>query len=399
MNQSKKTGHGKKTVIAVFLLLLFLPGFLMVISKVLHKPFDIPLGGYTAGTERPSLSISAWLSGDLQKNLTETVEEQIKPRGLLVKTYNTINFVLFGKSERVIGKKYDIFEPEYINAELALNRADDFSQEDNIAAMKEFVQQLDILQDKLDTSGKSLLVYIAPSKANLHKENIPDKYIALSSGHERAVDLFREEMEKTDIPFLICSDLADQLEYPAFYSTGIHWSRTYEQKTSKELIKMIQERTGMPYSELVLYDVVESTEPFWRDNDVLDLANVFYKPNETYYEYLSYMDMNADSPVLRILLQGDSFALGLRKDILENDPDAEIYLVTNDYSVTDRNDEVFLLNYDWGNLNWQYYLDHCDIVVVEIAEPFVKHRTYGFVQRLLTELENYIPNDSQSKVD
>ena len=394
MKRLKMKGFGKKIVIAIFLLLLFLPGSLAVISRVTHKPFDIALGGYTAGTEKPELSVSAWLSGSLQSNLTGTIEEKLKPRGLLVKTYNTINFVLFGKSERIVGKKYDIFEPEYINSELTLNKADDFSLDENIAAMKEFAQQLSDLQIKLKTYGKTLVVYIAPSKADLHKENIPDKYIAMSSGHKRAVDLFREEMQKTDVPFLICADLAEELAFPAFYSTGIHWSRTYEQTVSEKLIEMIRENSGIPYADLVLDVAEEKTEPYWRDSDVLDLANVFYKPNETYYQYWTYMDKTEDSPVLRILLQGDSFALGLRKDILDNDFDAEIYLVTNDYSVTDRNDEVFLLNYDWSNLDWQYYLDHSDVVVVEIAEPFVKHRTYGFVQRMLTELEHYVPGEN-----
>ena len=126
MKHSRITGLGKKAVIAVFLLLLFLPGVLAVVSRITHKPMDVALGGYTAGTERPALSMSAWLDGSVQKYVSGKTEETIKPRGLLVKTYNTINFLLFGKSERIVGKGYDIFEPEYINSELTLNRVDDF---------------------------------------------------------------------------------------------------------------------------------------------------------------------------------------------------------------------------------------------------------------------------------
>ena len=131
--------------------------------------------------------------------------------------------------------------------------------------------------------------------------------------------------------------------------------------------------------------------PYWRDSDVLDLANVFYHPNVTYSQYETYTDELDEAPSLKLLLQGDSFALGLRKDLLESDPNAEVWLVTNDYSVTDRNDQVTLLNYDWENLDWQYYLDNTDAVVVEIAEPFLKHRSYGFVQNLLDVLDSYTP--------
>ncbi len=391
MKHSRITGLGKKAVIAVFLLLLFLPGVLAVVSRITHKPMDVALGGYTAGTERPALSMSAWLDGSVQKYVSGKTEETIKPRGLLVKTYNTINFLLFGKSERIVGKGYDIFEPEYINSELTLNRVDDFSLEENIASMAEFARQLDSLQDKLKAHGKSLLVYIAPSKGDLHRENIPDKYVSMSPGHDRAVDVFRKEMEKTDVSYLICSDLADSLRYPAFYSTGIHWSRTYEQIVSERLISMLGESSGTTYRNILLGGVEESTEPYWRDSDVLDLANVFYHPNVTYYQYETYTDELEEAPSLKLFLQGDSFALGLRKDLLDNDPDAEVWLVTNDYSVTDRNDQVTLLNYDWANLDWQYYLDNTDAVVVEIAEPFLKHRTYGFVQNLLNVLDSYTP--------
>ena len=397
MEQGKKTGKGKKAVIAAFLLLLFLPALLTVLSHLTRYPFDTALYGYEPPKDPVPVSISAWLGGEMQKGIASKVESGMRPRGVLVKAYNTANFLLFSKSERIIGKNYDIFEKEYINAELMLNPADDFSREENITSLKTFVSELEEVNRLLKQHRKTLVVYIAPSKGSLDRENIPDKYTAMANRDGvRCIDLFREEIRKTDVPCLICPDIAGELEYPAFYPTGIHWSRTYEQLCSQRVIDMIREQSGTPYGRLLLTGVKAYPGPIWRETDVLQLANVFYDPKMTCCEYETEWEDTEDyPPMLRMLLQGDSFALGLFKDLRDNTEDVQICLVTNDYSAEDWDGRVTLMRNDWEKFDWQYYLDNTDVVVVEIAEPFVKNRTYGFVSNLLARLKEYVPAEGR----
>ena len=391
MQNPKKERRWKAAAVAAFLLLIFLPGLVLVpASRITHKPLDVPLGGFTPDTGKAVLSPGTWLRGEFQEKLSTLVGEKIKPRGLMVKTYNTINFMLFHKAEQIVGKGYDLFEPEYINAELTLNAVDDFSLAENAEKMRAFAEQLVTLQEKLKAYGKTLVFYVAPSKANLYRDHIPDKYTAMSPGHVKAVDCLRSELEKTDLNWLICADLAGEDGYPAFYPTGIHWARPFEQNCSVRLMEMIREATGTPYATFGLDFPEERETAFWRDDDVLNLANVFYRPRITYCEYTTY-PMDGDGPRLRMLLQGDSFALGLWKDLLDNLPETEIYLVTNNYSITDRENQVTLLQGDWSKVDWNYYLDHTDVVAIEMAEPFLKHRTYGFTESLLAALDSYIP--------
>lgn len=392
MGRKKAGTAGSIAVIVIFALLLVLPGFgLKALSSITGKSYDIPLKGFTNKAGQTQFSKDSWLSGDFQKDWSARLEESLKPRGVMVTTYNTINFQLFNKSGRIIGKEKDIFEPEYINAELTINPADDFSNPENIQKMTGFVNDLVAVKDKLGQVGKGFLIYIAPSKASQFRDHIPDKYFGISPGHTRAVDVFRAEIEKTDVPYLICADLADETGYPTFYPTGIHWSRTYEQYVSAYLIDMTAKITGKNCGRLQLGNVASSKTPYYRDNDVLDLANVFYQPEITYYQYETSWEQDGDTEELRMLIQGDSFSEGLRKDILDNNESAEIYHITNDSSVMNPNGEVIPLHYDWANLDWQYYLDHADMIVVEIAEPFVKHCTYGFIQELSNRLDSYTP--------
>ena len=399
MKETRGARIAKGCAAAVFLLMLFLPGIVLpLLSRSTGAPLDVPLSGFTPPQEKVALSPESWLSGDFQDSFTERVEANVKPRSIMVRLYNTVNMRLFHKGQQIIGKGYDIFEPEYIRGELTLTEADDFSLPENVRAMQVFVDQLVQVQELLRERGKTLVVYIAPSKADLNRENIPGRYLGVSPGHRRAVDVFREEIGKTDVPFLICADLADELEYPAFYPTGIHWSRTYEQIASRRIIGMIGEASGVPYTNIALDGAQESETPFWRDGDVMHLANVlwhpdnaltreFWHPGIRYYQYTSRAEAEEDVIPMTLLLQGDSFGLGLKKDLLENIPGSEVYFVTNDYSLTDPDETVTLLEGSWENLDWGRCLDAADVVAIEMTEPLLKNRTFGFVPALLEKLQ------------
>ena len=173
----------------------------------------------------------------------------------------------------------------------------------------------------------------------------------------------------------------------SFYTTGIHWSRVYEQTASRALIALASRASGKRYRNIVLGDVESSRVPFDRDTDLLDLANVFYRPSLTYYQYHTELENPEEYDNLRVLIQGDSFALGLRNDLIANDPDAEVYFITRNESVVDRNDQFLVLYYDWNNMDWHRYLDNVDVVILEAAEPLVGECSFGFVDALCAALE------------
>ena len=396
METKREKGRGRAIMLIVlFLLAVFLPGVLGIYSQITGRPADVPLKGYTEQAARPVFSAAGWLDGSFQQKLTAWFPEKIRPRGAMIKTYNTLNMMVFlKKSGMVVGKGYSLYETRYIEAELGLTAADDFADPENDAKLTEYVEKLARLQQKLKEAGKTLVYYVGPSKASAHPEDIPDRILAGDRHPLRAVDAIRKKLEETEIPYLICADLEAGLVYPSFYPTGIHWSRTYEQTASQRLIELISRASGKRYRNIIPGDAEESEEPFDRDNDLLDLANVFYRPRVTYYQYRTTLEEPAEYDRLRIIIQGDSFALGLRKDIIENDPDAEVYHIARDESVVDRQNRFLVLNGDWSKMTWQEYLDRADVIAVEAAEPLIGSYSFGFVDELLKALDSYRPAES-----
>ena len=396
METEQKKGRRKQAVLIVlFLATIFIPCILGIYNLRTGQPGDVPLKGYTEKTEQPELTAESWMDGRFQQQAATWFQEKIWPRGMMIKTYNTLNMLLFlKKSGMVVGKGYDLYETRYIEAELGLTPEDDFNDPENDAKLTAYVEKLERLQKQLKKVGKTLIFYVGPSKASGRREDIPDRYTANDRHPRRAVDAIREKLGKTEIPYLICADLEKELTYPAFYPTGIHWSRTYEQIASQRLIELIKKASGKKYRNIILGDAEESREPFDRDNDLLDLANVFYKPEVTYFQYKTELEDPEEYDRMRIMIQGDSFALGLRKDLIENDPEAEVFHVTRDESVGDRNDRFLVLYGDWGKMTWKEYLDQVDIIAVEAAEPLINAYSFGFVDELTKALDSYVPDET-----
>jgi len=356
---------------------------------------DIKLQGHTDVVEEPEFSLKSFWDGTYQSQFSAWYDTSVKPRGVFTKTYATLNYNLFHQSQSVIvGEDDYLFLVNYINGELCLNGTD-FSAVDKQTAMNDFVDRLSALRDKLKRNHKELYVYVAASKADICRDKLPSKYVDMEDRSSvNAVDLFEQYMSNTEIPHLICSSLKNELEYPAFYASSIHWSRTYEQIVSRKIIEDLCEITGGGYHNIILNGVNQSITPFWRDTDGWLLTNIFNKFDEVYYEYESEREYPQDYDKLRVFCYGDSFAQGLRKDVLECYPNEEIYLVNYDNYVIDSRDNVTYLNHSWDKLDWQFYLDNTDIVIIEMTEPFVMNYTLGFADYLSSYLDNYVPETS-----
>ena len=385
----------KKAFISLFLLILFSPMLLGIGTKLSGKTLDVPLKGYTDSTEKPVLSLSSLWSGQFQSDYTAWYQENFQPRGIFTKNYTTLRYNLFhlDTNGRVVGKDHDIFEMAYINAELCINGASDFSQPEAQAKAQEYVAKLELLQDKLAKFGKSLYIVMAPSKADFHRENIPDKYVIRSDPDAiPGQDYLAELLNTSDIPHLICAEQKDSLEYPPFYCSGIHWSRTFEQETLTKVLADLADTTGKAYPQIELGDVTAQDTPFWRDADVFHLTNVWNPYTETYYQY----DMSAFYPEnyenLGILFHGTSFSLGFYQDFTSLFPmENTVYVNRSQYYRAGQSGETkYFKSFD--EISLLALLDQVNAVVVEILPANIENYSWGFVDALLESLDSYVPN-------
>ena len=188
----------KKTVAAVLLLLIFLPGLLRVASYVTKKTYDVALHGDTK-PDKPDIATETFLSGEFQRLYSDWFEKQLPLRGIAVKAYKTLQYSIFHQGgNRVVGKNGDIFEQSYIDGELCINSVGDLSVPGNQAVIDNYIEKLELLQSKLSDYGKYLYVYISANKAEFHRGNIPDRYFYLADESAvRPVDYFRERIKET----------------------------------------------------------------------------------------------------------------------------------------------------------------------------------------------------------
>lgn len=381
----------KKVIVWIFLGIIFAPIVLSCMRKLTDVKFDVNLKGYSNSVERPGLSADTLLDGTFQSSFGAWFEEKMALRGVLTTTYNTVRYEAFHLGNRPIGNNGSIFEGPYLDVELSLGEYD-YSVPENAQNIRNMVAHMDSVNEKLNKMGKYFYVYIAPSKADVHPEDMPDNYVVRSRpGAVNAVDLFKKEISVTDVPYLICSDMLDELEYPAFYSTGIHWSRTYEQLTSQKIISELSKLSGGNYRNIEFTGVESGKKPFWRDSDVYDLLNVWFYPDIDYYQYTVKTTESESAAPMHILLWGDSFSEGLEKDIEENIAEDFIYYIRKKTFAKDPDGTEYSIEGDWEDFDWQSYLDRTDFVVMEMTEPEVVNYTYGFIEYLDSYLDSYVP--------
>lgn len=383
----------KKIMIILFIVLLYLPILLGGISETTSITTDVSLGGYYDSVAKPDLTFSSFLDGSFQNQFTNWFDKTFNPRGVIIKTYNTIQYLLFKEGNNIIGDNGTFYENYYVSTELCLENQYNFSLPEQQAEINTFVKTLAQVEQKLAEQDKALLVYITPSKAHHCFEEIPYKYrIQAPENRIRGVDFFVPLLEENRITYVYSDEYSSKLDTPAFYPTGIHWSRPFEQICDNELISKAAEVTKKNYRTIALTDMKTSNQPFFRDTDLEVLANLWKNRDDiTFYEYTQSPVMVDQFDSFDILMQGGSFAKGLVRDVAEVYPDSNLmYINYNEY---------FSYNYgvetpfggDWNQVPLGKMLDQTDCVIIEINEAVLTQYTRGFVQYLNSYLDSYVP--------
>ena len=381
----------KRTVLLFFLTILAVPLVLWGVREPTGEAFDVELSGFTESAERPALLLADLLNGGYQDQYTKWFETKLPFRGVMTRTYNTIRFLTFRTGNLPIGKNDTLFEYPYIEAKLSLKEYD-YASEEQQQKLRTMVEHLVSVDKKLRAVGKYLYVYIGANKADVCFDALPYGYKAVADPDAvNLEELLRSMLEDTGIQYLFCSDLVPELNYPPFYTTGIHWSRTFEQTVSQRVISDLKSLTGKAYRNLNLVAAESRHTPFWRDNDAYDLLNLWFDPDIEYHQFAVEPESDGSFERMDLLLQGDSFSRGLQKDISEYLPDAWITWLGKNHEMIASSGIYSLLGENWETVNFQQLLDCADVVLIELVEPEIAQYTYGFLPELDNYLDNYHP--------
>lgn len=289
----------------------------LITNELFHKTFinEAELSGSANVPAEPVLSLEALKSGQFQSEFEDYFSYNLVARKTQTRLYNQLLYTLFhstSNSDIVVGKDDYIFQIAYPTAyykELSSNE---------IIALREKIEKLNRLAELLKERDVLMVVRMSPSKAQHYPEYLPssyDRFFHMKQNGEYGPNwyqVFREEIEKTDILYYDRYDLIEDLKNNgeiAFTKGGIHWSLAPMAEYINGLNALIEDNLGTKLGRMVVesYEVKTGEMGASADNDIWKLCwNTFYAPPNYPSPHISFGSTPGDAP-LRVFTVGQSF--------------------------------------------------------------------------------------------
>jgi len=378
--------------VLAFVLILVLPGAQMVFGFVEEEK----LVGAVEEVERPGFDVVAWHDGRFQKQAQDWFAQKFGFRGHLVKTDNQISFSVFreinnnARSQVVLGKDRYLYEKGYIDN---LNNRDDVP----LSVLEERAQQVKKLQSKLEERGIDFLLLLAPSKATVHPEFVPEKYILehrkdQPTNYEKLVPV----LQKHDVEYI------DAHEYfvsrknatsPSFFARGgTHWNYYGLCEFAGAFTQKLDDISGKSHTQVTCSNTKLKNELYGADKDLAHLINLWDKNAIVGPTPYSVVSSTVSTGVYQpeILFVGDSFLWTLTGMFREQEVyvDQEMYYYFNTAHVYEGNKEILVESIDRENWDFEERVFSKDLIIIEVSETGVNDIGFGFVEKALDALES-----------
>jgi hypothetical protein len=362
-----------------FVLIIFL--VIMPAIQLIFQPFkEKPLNGAFNLTEKPSLTIDKWNSGDFQRQAESYLKDNSGFRNFMVRLQNQLDFTFFRQANAegaVIGKNKQLYEYDYIRSWLAIDYPGDSFIEKKLQRTK-YVQEY-LKREK----GIDLVVVFEPGKASFYPEYLPSKYTRKKNGPS-TYDRYRQKALELNIDFIDLHQYFLQLktnsEYPLYPRYGTHWSIYGMRFAADSLLNLVESRRGITLTEARADSMNISSDPWDTDDDVLKTMNLLFPPKGEKLAYPVYsFDTAHPGKKPMVLVIADSyywniFNTRIPKYIFANE--AFWYFNTLVYP------DHYLKPTYTKDLNFQQEVEKQQVIFLMITERFVHKFDWRFIDQL-----------------
>ncbi|MBO4489375.1 MAG: hypothetical protein J5741_06970 [Bacteroidales bacterium] len=269
---------GRKTVLYIIFLITLLLPLLQALTRLVPER---PLAGAYVPHERPSLTAKNWLDGSFQADFEPYTNEHLGFHNSLVRLRNLFCFKVFHQTNAqnvVLGKENYLYEQDYIDAHYGT----DFIGRDPILSQ---VKKTRELQDRLAAKGKTLIVFLAPSKADFFPEYIP-KSLQKTETDNTNYKIYSQLLKQYGINVIDYNayflSQKQRSPYPLYPQYGIHWSDYGMVNATDSLLRYLRQKGGYHLSKLVIDEYKISEEAQKTDYDLGDLLNLAGKQLHCY---------------------------------------------------------------------------------------------------------------------
>lgn len=304
---SKSVVYGQRLVLALLLALLLLPALQARWPAATVRP----LGGVTNAVALPVFSWRGLWENGYQTELEKYRTEQIGFRPWLVRVRNQLAYSLWRKSLTdgvVLGKDQNLYQQNSIWA----YQGGGYLGEAELAKR---AQQLRQVQDTLRAYGTQLLFVLAPGKARIVPQYLPDSYAGWPgpSNYTTISQQFAKYGVHTlDAAALMLRWQAARPPYPLFTRTGTHWSGYAVARVADTLFHHIEALTGRDLPDFAQQGpptiVTRAADLRYSDKDLEDILNLAQDitPYPVAYPHVVFQP-GREKRRLNAIVIGDSF--------------------------------------------------------------------------------------------
>lgn len=369
----------KKVLYIIFLLALILPLF-QKWTHLLPEPF---LRGIFIKNEKPTLNAQNWFDGSFQTQYEKYINDSLGFHGNLVKMRNLFCFKVFHQINNpnvVLGKDNYLYEQDYIDAHYGT----DYIGKDSIERQ---VIQVKQLQDALADKGKTLVIFLAPSKADFLPEFIPkslQKKETDSTNHKQFSRLLKTHgVNVIDYNSYYQTQKA-VTPYPLYSQYGIHWSEYGLIKATDSLTRFIGEKSGMRLPHLVIERYVVSNDPKFTDYDlgfILNIAGPKLKSYPLCYpEWHWSTDTLSPKPTMTVISDSyywEIYNLGIQQHVFQG----KFWYYNSSVYPESFTKETFT-----SDLNIKEEIEKSDVILIMSTTPGLRTFSWGAIDNLLKAL-------------
>lgn len=246
-----------------------------------------PLKGVVHETENPGFSFASFYNHKYQFQLSNYLDSRFPFEASFIRLYNQIEFSVFHNinNEHVtLGKNGVLFEPWYIESYYGK----DFVGEEYI---QEQVNKLAALDSVFRKNGKTLIIALAPGKASVYPEFIPD-YLKGDSSAPSNYRVYAQMLKEKKLNVLDFNEwfikLKPTFERNLFPKGGTHWSEDMALVSLDTLIRFIECKSGGFLNNINLTEISHTNTPQGSDDDLIKISNLIDTADYNDYYYWKY---------------------------------------------------------------------------------------------------------------
>ncbi|WP_112662986.1 alginate O-acetyltransferase AlgX-related protein [Microvirga flavescens] len=297
----------KRPVLALLILLTLLPGAAMLAQKSGVKIFagftKTSLGGVVDPAPPPKWTLTSFLDGNLQKQLSLWVPEQMgRPRETMLRLNNGLGYVM-GRSfnpDVIIGRNRMLYPKDYVREWCSKPRPN--------KRQAEVVNQIVKLRDDVTASGKRFLLVLSPGKPSIYSEYL--KTPCDGDSNNRRISQIKTALAASNVEMVdgtvALRNAKRSQNLPLFGRDGLHWNALGASFTVNAIVDNLERQLGKPMPRLKVENMtVDSRSPV-ADQDLGALLNLPFR----LWPYPSphpVFDAGKEGYRPRILMVGTSF--------------------------------------------------------------------------------------------